>query len=155
MTTEQETGRDLIVPATGEIVNLSAPTDILAEAAARMRELETELARVRGVVSEELTRRLDHENLRSAEVGDYTITVDAPGGLDWDTDELLQELDRLVELDVISGDALERVLPAKRRVAVRELKKLLPTLDPDYRTDLEACSSPSSRVRRVKIDRRA
>lgn len=155
MTMAEQKGRDLIVPATGEVVNLSAPTDILAEAAAQMRELETELARVRAVVNDELTRRLDHENLRSVEIGDWAISVDAPGGVDWDTDALMEELTRLVELDVISEDAMERVVPIKRRVALRELKKLLPAIDSDYREDLEACSTPSTRVRRVKVERLA
>lgn len=154
MTTE-ETGRELLVPATGEIVSLSAPTDVLAGAAAQMRELENELARVRSVVNDELTRRLDHENLRSADVGDYTITVDAPGGVDWDVNKLEDELSRLVELGVISDAAMERALPAKRRVALRELKKLIPAVEDDYREDIEACSTPSNRVRRVKIERRA
>jgi hypothetical protein len=151
--TEQETSRDLVVPATGEVISLSQPSDILAEAAQRMRELEQELARIRAVVGDELIRRLDHENLRSADVGDYRITADAPGGVDWDTDELEQELSRLVELDVISEDAMNRVLPVKRRVALRELKKLLPAVDEDYRKDIESCSEPSSRARRIRVER--
>lgn len=151
-TIEDAPGRELMVPATGEVLALNQPSDILAEAVNRMRELERELASVRQTVAEELTRRMDVENLRKADVGDYTISVDAPGALDWDLKKLDEVLDGLVAAGRLSAAAKERVMPPKPSLSQRELKKLLTTLEPDERERVEACSAPSRRTRRVKVE---
>ena len=147
----EATGMELVLPVLGEVLPLDAPSDQLAEAAWRMRELETELARVRKLVGNELVNRMDRENLRSVEVAGYSITVSAPGAVDWDADQLAEVLGELVKRDVITAGALDRVLPVKRTVAQRELKKLLETLDsPDVEL-VETCSAPSRRSRTVKV----
>ena len=152
MTTENAAGRELVIPLTGELVDLNSATDVLAEATKRIRDLEQELTRLRAAIGNVIVERMDHENLRTAEVGEYVITVDAPGGVDWDAKKLEGELWRLVDHDSISGDAMDRVMPMKRAVSVRELKKLLPTLTDDDHERVADCSSPSRRARRVKVD---
>jgi hypothetical protein len=144
--------RELVVPVVGEVLDLDAPSDRLAEATWRMRELESELARVRKAVAVELVRRMDQENLRSVEVAGYSITVDAPGGLDWDAQGLDQVLAELVDREVITAGARERVVPMKPSVVQRELKKLLATLPEPERELVEGCASPTRRTRRVKVD---
>jgi hypothetical protein len=149
------TSTELVIPVTGELVPLDAESDILAEAAWRMRELETELARVRRQVGEELVRRMDMENLRSVEVAGYVISVDAPGGVDWDAKQLDETLGQLVEGGVITEGARRRVVPLKPSVSQRELKKLLATLDSPDLELVEACSEASRKTRRVKVDNAA
>lgn len=151
-TATDTTGMELMLPVLGEVLPLDAPTDRLAEATWRMRELETELARVRRIVGQELIQRMDKDNLRKAEVGGYSVSVDAPGGLEWDAEALDKTLGKLVEGGVISELARRSVVVLKPTVSQRELKKLLPTLDSPDRELVEACSSPSRRTRRVKVD---
>ena len=152
MTMIEPTGRQLLVPLTGEVVNLDAATDTLAACVTQLREIEADLYRARGQVNAELVRRLDHENLRTAEVGEYKITVDAPGALDWNTKELEKVLFDFVDHDNLSAEAVDRIMPMKRSVSVRELKKLLPTLTDEQATRVDACATPSTRSRKVRID---
>ena len=153
MTEVETSNHEVMVPVTGEVIDLASPTDTLAEASQRIRELETELARVRASIGMEIVKRMDHENLRSAEVGDFSLTVDAPGGVDWEAKKLEEALWWLVDHDQISGEAMDRVLPMKRSVGLRELKKLLPSLSDEDRARVEACSAPSKKVRRVRVER--
>jgi len=158
MTTEnaiEETGRELIVPLTGELIQLDAPTNDLASMARQIREMEQDLYRARSQLNDELVRRLDHENLRKAEIGEFILTVDAPGAVDWDVKLLEVALHGLVDHDELSSEAVDRILPLKRSVSVRELKKLIGTLDDELGAKIEACSAPSRKTRRVKIDTQA
>lgn len=148
----ETTGMELVLPVLGEVLPLDAPTDRLAEATWRMRELETELARVRRIVGQELIQRMDKDNLRKAEVGGYSVSVDAPGGLEWDAAALDRTLEQLVEGGVISEFARRSIVVMKPSVSQKELKKLLATLDSPDKELVEACSSPSRRSRRVKVD---
>ena len=149
------TGREVLVPMTGELISLDSATDVLAEAVLRVRELEQELYRARTTVNAELVRRLDHENLRKADVGEYTLTVDAPNGVDWDVKQLEAVLLNLVDHNDLSAEAVDRILPLKRSVSLRELKKLTGTLDDQASARVDACSQPSRKARRVKVDHAA
>lgn len=149
---EESPGRELAVPLTGELLPLDAESDVLAEAVNRIRELERQLASVRTQVGEELTRRMDMENLRKVRVGDYEISVDAPGSITWDLDKLHAALEGLAEKGVIVPAVVDRIMPPKLSISQRELKKLLPTLSDEDRQALEGCSEPSRRARRVRVD---
>lgn len=150
-----ETGQDLIVPVTGEVLPLDGESNLLADAVLRMKEIENELYRVRKIVNDELAKRLDKENLRTAKLKDFEITVDAPSAVDWDTDGLLGALGTLVKEGVISEAALDRVMPVTRKISQRELKKLIATLDGGDLEMVASCSKPSTRARRVKVTRRS
>jgi hypothetical protein len=150
--TEEATSMELAIPLTGELLPLDAESDVLAEAVNRIRDLERQLASVRSRVGEELTRRMDMENLRKVKVGDYEITVDAPGAITWDLDRLHQALKDLADKGIIVPAVVDRVMPPKLSISQRELKKLLPTLSPEDRENLESCSEASARSRRVRVD---
>lgn len=152
MTDSTKPGRELLVPMTGELIDLNSPTDVLADATKRMRDLEQDLARLRASIATVIVARMDHENLRTAEIGDYVVTVDAPGGVDWDTKGLEAVLWTLVDHDSISASAMDRVMPLKRGVGVRELKKLLAALPDEQQKQIEDCSAPSKKVRRVRVE---
>jgi hypothetical protein len=144
-------GAEVLVPVTGELLPLDAPSAQLAEAVLRMRELEQQLAAARQLVGAELTHRLDMENLRSAEVDGLKVTVAAPGR-DWNTDTLAGVLDELVEESVITPAAMDRIVVLERKVKGTELRKLLATLPEAEAARLRACSKPNSRVRSVKVE---
>lgn len=145
-------GRELLVPLTGELIKLDSPTDEIARITQQIREMEQELYRARNQLNEELVRRLDHENLRKAEVGAFIISVDAPNAVDWDVRQLEMVLHGFVDHDELSADAVDRILPSKRSVSIRELKKLIGTLDDELGAKVEACATPSHKLRRVRIE---
>lgn len=152
---DQPVGQEIMVPNTGEVLPLDGPSDQLAGAVFHMRELESELARVRKIVSTELTRRLDAENLRKAEAigeaGSWKVEVAAPA-TEWNEDRIAGVLDELVEENVITPGAMDRVLTTVRKLDKRELNKLVKTLSPDNEARLKACSSRSTNVRSVKVE---
>ena len=144
-------GQEVMVPPTGEIIPLDGPSDQLAEAVFRMKELEDELVRARRTVSLELTRRLDMENLRTANAGSWKVSVAAPAK-DWDTDRIAGVLDELVEEQRITPGAMDRVVKLERKLDKRELTKMLKTLPEEAAARLNECSSPSRRLRSVKVE---
>jgi len=145
---------ELVVPVTGQLLSLDAPTNELCEAFAQVRRLELELADARLVVARELTTRMDHENVRRFAAGDWQVEVDAPGRVDWDADLLFHILGEVVAEGHISADAAERVVPTYRKVAVRELGKIKAVLPPDVATRLDEASTLSGRSRRVVVKHR-
>lgn len=151
METDAPIGQEIAIPQTGELLPLDAPSDQLAEAVARMRDLEKELSRVRGIVGGELARRLDLENMRSVRVDNFKIKVGAPG-VDWNTDQLAGVLDELVEEASLTTGAMDRIVFLERKVSIRELNKLLPNLNPEQAARVRACSTPSKRARVASVE---
>lgn len=146
-------GTDLVViPPTGEVVALDAPTDELAAAIALVQTLEADLKDARASLRDELIRRLDHENRRSAQVGSWLLEADAPPKA-YDPGELAEFLAGLVAEGKISQAAMDACL--KREVSwkpmKRELSKLAGTLDPQDAIRLQALDRPTGRARGLKV----
>ena len=151
--TSEATGQAL-VPVTGEIVPFDADNEVLIDALYRMRDLETQLASARRDVGLEITRRMDADNLRSVEVDGFKVTVAAPGE-DWDLKRLDEVLRELVEAQVLTPAATERLFKVERKVQKRELTKLLKNLDDVNAGAAEAirvCRDTSRRIRSVKVE---
>jgi hypothetical protein len=77
MTTTENT-RTLVQPASGELVDLNAPTTELAAGLERLDELVMRLGDFRQAVTDELARRMDTANSRTERVGDYVLKTNAP-----------------------------------------------------------------------------
>lgn len=120
-------------PATGEIIDLSGPTDQLAKTLSEVRILEQQLRVFKDHVAREITARLDVENTRSATVGGWKVTATAPVVWETDLEPLREKLVALVGDGVLSmravEDAVERVVGYK---AHRKGLKMLRT-HPDAR----------------------
>jgi hypothetical protein len=148
------TSTDLIVPVTGEVVSLDSPTDTLCEAWTQVRRLERDLADARGTLNNELTKRMDHENLRKVAVGDWQVEVGPPGTVEWDADKVHDTLLAIATEGSISPTAAERVTTITRKVSLRELKKVLTVLSPEDAARVNGCATPSARARRVTVKHR-
>lgn len=143
-----------MVPVTGEVVPYDAPNEVLIEALHRMRDLENRLAAARRDLGLEVTRRMDADNLRQVEVDGFKVTVAAPGE-DWDLKRLDGVLDGLVDAEVLTPAATERLFKTERRIQKRELTKLLKNLDgvnSEAAEQIRACCETSRRVRSVKVE---
>lgn len=154
------TGQDIVIPTTGEVVPLDADNKKLAEAAAYMGDLKKELARVEAIVTAELARRMDLENLRTVKEAGYELKV-GPPERDWDIEALDRVLAEFVEKGRITEGARERVVvlhqpdPYKKLAKV-ELNKLLNGELPEVaKKQLKACSSPGKTVRKAKVTKTA
>lgn len=146
---------DLVVPATGELLDLDGPTDVLADAVARIASLETDLRDARSALRGELLRRMDTANVRSFDAGPYKLEAEAPNQSDYDAQDLAPVLAELVVNGKIAQEAmdaaLERVVSHKPRK--RELDRLLtsPTLSDEDRAAIQACAKPRTRERRLTV----
>jgi hypothetical protein len=71
---------ELVVPYSGEVVRLDAPTDALAEIVYGIRELESELRSMKAILSEEVHRRMDEEARWTVEAGRFKVSGRGAGG---------------------------------------------------------------------------
>lgn len=115
-------------PATGEVIDLSGPTDLLAEYLDDLRNLDRELRVVKDRIAAEITARLDVENRRSAEVGGWVVETQAPTVWETDALHLLDGLLNLAALDdaPLSADAAQQAVRVVESLKVdrRKLKSL-------------------------------
>lgn len=143
-----------LVPVSGEVIPYDAPNEVLIDALYRMRDLENQLAACRRDVGLEITRRMDADNLRQVDVDGFRVTVAAPYE-DWDLDELDDVLAVLVDREVLTPAAVERLFKTERKIQKRELTKLLKNLDGEAADAIRACREQSARVRSVRVEDKA
>lgn len=145
---------DLVpVPITGELLDLSADDDVLAEAFDRIRDLERQLKQARDTIAEELTARLDRRALWTCHAGQYTIKVPSPKPrLEWDVDALQRTLDELQGQGVIDEAAVDRAIRIElvRKPQTAGINALM-KLNPGLAERIQACAREVSPPRRVSV----
>jgi hypothetical protein len=152
MSSEIEAVRQVIVPQTGEVLDLTTETtDRLAEAFDQIKELETQLAAVRRRVGEEMAARLDHEAVRSFEAGKWKIEVDAPVRYTWNPDDTRKMLTLIAETGHISQSAVDRACVPSWKVSAREVEKIARILPEGEAQMLQTCREESTRARSVRV----
>lgn len=148
-------GTDLVVPLTGEVIDLSGPTDTLAESYRQAQQAETKLRMFRAEVRGELLARMDKELLRKTQVGDFFLECEAPDQFEYDPDALSRILVRLVTEDKISRDAAAQAVKTVETLKVmkRGVDKLLssPTITEQDKAEILGCRRPLQRERRLTI----
>lgn len=148
---------DLIVPGTGEVLSLDAPTNELGEAFREMQRWEVEFRVARARVRDELLKRMDHELMRSLELDGLFFECDAPGQVEYDPDALSVVLGGLVGGGKISTEAAKQACRTEEilKVSKRGVDKLLqaPALSDEDRAAIRACARPSSKPRRLQVKR--
>jgi hypothetical protein len=160
MTTTENT-RTLVQPASGELVDLNAPTTELAAGLERLDELVMRLGDFRQAVTDELARRMDTANSRTERVGDYVLKTNAPTSEEYPVRPLREALRRLVELKVLDPVVLERVVktppptPPEPKVDKRELNKLKNHADPRVARAIGAVRQRTPNRRTLKVERDA
>lgn len=134
----------VVHPRTGEIVEIirATPTTVLAELRDAIVEWErSDIAGWKRAIDAEIRARLDHESVRSAEIGKWKVTVPAPTKTAWDGERAYKAARELVRDGLISetaaGRAVERVVEYKPKHA--ELKKLAEHADERVRAAIGGC----------------
>lgn len=159
--TTEAPSRELVIPVTGEVINLDeATTTDLCEARQRLSDITADAGRVTGYIADELARRLDSANKRKATVGEYELETNAPTSDEYLLDVLRDELNGLVEAGVIEPQVVGEVIavppPAepRPRVMVRELNKLKNHPDPRVAAAIVKARVRKQNRRTVKINRK-
>lgn len=112
----RDASREIVNPATGELVSLDGPTDLLASQLADIRALEALLREVKRAFTGEVVARMD-KAVETGESGSWTVrvgpwTLKAPSPaptVEYDTQALRDALDALADLGVIGPEAVDRV----------------------------------------------
>jgi polyhydroxyalkanoate synthesis regulator phasin len=145
----------LLVPHTGELVNLEAEPRVLAEALNDMREMEAQIRSAKGVLSREIHRRMDASARWTLEAGPWQLVGASPGRLNWDADQLAEIVLELVEEGTINAAAAEAAVEQvhewrARPVGVNALRKL----GPEIAARVEQAAEPvNNDLRRVSLKR--
>jgi len=143
-------GGEVIVPGTGELLDLSnTATEEIARIVEHVSEAQAEIARFKRAASDELASRLDHEGRRSATIGDYHVSVNAPVEKQWDAVKLKDTLMMFVGQDQISVEKADRCIRYKPEVVWSEVKLLLS--DPRLAPEISLCYEEVPTTRYVKV----
>ena len=145
----------ILHPQTGELVNLDAPTNELADLLDTYRQIDSESRRAKTAITDELARRFDHEGRASHTAGNWKLQVNSPEAVTYQPDRVYAILQAAAEDGEISHDAVELACPptGKRRVSKRDLTRVLAVL-PDERADeIRRLAQPDAR--RITLTRLA
>lgn len=153
-------GRELVHPATGEVLALDGPTDELARARRELIDLKAELDAAATHIDAELAARLDKANTRTAEVGRWRLKVNAPSSEEVNVGGLIDGIRELGALDVLDDVVVLSKLitypPAPApKVNRAELGKLKRHPDERVRALVARVTSASPTPRRVTVEVRA
>lgn len=146
----------VVNPATGEAIELaSEATDLLAAERKGVTELRSDLANYAFYLDEELTRRLDKENTRSADVGEWHIETKAPTTISFEPDRLAVAIHDLIAEDLLGESVAERVfIPQPDKINRREVDKLLKHSDKRVREHIAAAGTEEPQRRTVSVKAR-
>jgi hypothetical protein len=144
---------EVVRPDTGEMLDIRrSATDVLAEERKRVTELRSALNVYASFLDEELNRRLDKENTRSATVGGWKIETKAPTTLTFDPDSLAVAIHDLIAEDLLGESVLEKVLiPQPDKVNRREVDKLLRHADSRVREHIRSVGVEEDQRRTVSV----
>lgn len=144
-------GTEVVVPGTGEILDLSElPDDEIAFRLHFIAEVSRDISSFRREVAVELAQRADRANTRTLHAGQWKIEVNAPTEKQWDIDRLLGTLDKFVD----EGTITQRAADACTRTKVEPVWGRIKTLLSDPRTapEISLCFEevPTTRTASVK-----
>jgi hypothetical protein len=144
---------EVVRPDTGEMLDIRrSATDVLAEERKRVTELRNALNVYASFLDEELNRRLDKENTRSATVGGWKIETKAPTTLTFDPESLAVAIHDLIAEDLLGEAVLEKVLiPQPDKVNRREVDKLLRHADSRVREHIRSVGVEEDQRRTVSV----
>ena len=111
----------VVVPGTGEVVELTGEDDALARAMDDAKELVHQVEAARRRIGAELLKRLDRSARWTHRMGQYKVTAPSPAPTtEYDADALAHGLVKLVKAGTVSPEAAAAAVEEKRTLAVRK-----------------------------------
>lgn len=143
-------------PATGEIIALDSPTDLLAAALLDSKDLVARAQSYSRAIKDELLRRMDYERTYTAHLRGLKVEGDGERAPDYDGEKLWKGLAELVP-EVISLGALENAVERSRtyKAKKRGISKLLMATDERVLAAVEAARVENTKARDVRVTREA
>jgi hypothetical protein len=141
----------IVIPGTGEVVQLDGPLEAFVGAWDQLVTLEADLRSAKRTISDEVARRLDHEGRRSVDINGVRFETTAPSERSYDVDELRATLAELVTEGTISEAKAKRCIEYTPKVIWRELKTL--TTDPRCAARIGHAISEVPATRYVKVSK--
>lgn len=144
--------QQVVIPLTGQVIDLSTPTDQIADAIDRVKLIEADLRAAKRVLSDEVLRRMDHEGKWTVHAPGWKVVGQSPGGEEFDGDELARRLRKLVKAGRISQGAMTNAVAREivwtaKKAGINALRKL----GDDVRAEVDACASPTTKPRSLQV----
>lgn len=152
----EEVGQEITVanPATGVVVELAGPTDMLAAAIDECRDIENRLRDFKRMIADEILRRMDHEGTWTARVGHFKVSGDGPRGDTYDGERLWKALEPLVADDRIAVAArLKAVEPETTYKVKKAGVNALLKLGPEVVEAVKSAAEQNLKPRGVRVSR--
>lgn len=139
----------VVVPGTGELLDLSKETDgSIVDKVRTLTDVRNEIDRFNRAARTELAERMLRTNDKTWHVDDLTVSL-KPIEKRWDIDKLALVLDEFVQKGVISQEAAERVISYEPHISAREVNKLLD--NPRTAPEVSLCYELSTAPRTVQV----
>ena len=150
---EDENHRHLLVPGTGEVLSLDAPTDLLADAVQQIRESQRGLAELRKLIEAELAARLSAHERSVLLAGEFEVRVSERNDAVWDADELEAVLRDLIDSGTVHAAEVVGVITHETKVSRSAAGRLAKRLRGAARQRVEACRHWQKRYGPVEVVR--
>ena len=139
----------IVIPGLGEVVALDAAPLDLANAWEALLGIESQIRSTKREISDEITRRLDHEGRRSMSIDGVKFETTAPTEKRWDMPQLADTLAELRDEGTISQAKADRCVKWEPKAVWSEIKTLLS--DPRCQARLSLCFEEIPATRYGKI----
>lgn len=139
-------------PITGEVVEIDGPTHTLAEWLRDVREFESRMRELKGVVTDEITTRLDRANTGTLREDGWEIKAPRKDTkTEWDVEQLEYELTTLVTRGVLTEEAAREALTPSRELKPQAVKLKALSEREDIGDRISACSHQVPQARTVSV----
>jgi len=151
----RKTGATLVMPFTGEVIELDQPSSDLAKFRDTLTQIRASLSQIARTVDEELAARLDAANRKSAQVGGWKLAVNRPDAPEYNLYCLRSTLADLVETALLEPSVIDETISEEVVVKVDHgsVRRLLDHPDPRVRNAIGGCVTRRPQQRRVEIKR--
>jgi hypothetical protein len=142
-------------PTTGELLDLTAPTDDLGRFLADVRELEELMRESKRFVSQELLARMDKQAKWTFHSSGLKLSGDSPAPVEeWNGAELRTALLELVDAGVIAIEAVDAAVETvvsyhPKKAGINQLRKLGGAVA----ETIDGLARQTERTRRVTVSR--
>ena len=130
MSTEVDRPLRLVSPATGEVLDLDAPTGDLGRLLSDIRDAEFQLREMKRAASREILARMDKQAAWTLRTEGVTLTGQSPKPAEeWDGPELREALLAFVDRGLLSIEAVDNAVNTvvtykPRKAGIQALRKL-------------------------------
>lgn len=140
-------------PATGELVDLADPTDVLARQRADIREVESQLQEFKRLLDREIIDRMDADATWTLRVDGLKVEAPSPAPAEvFDAESLWNGLHSIARDVGLTEDAIHKAVTEERsyKVSKRGITALR-KLGGEVARVIDRCSSYEQRDRRVRV----